>query len=108
MRSLILTAAIAVAASMAAQGAEAGTMLDAVKTRGELLCGTRGDTQGFARRDDKGKFSGFDVDMCRAVAAALFGDAEKVKYFPLEATKRFSTLQEGGVDILASGTTLTL
>lgn len=108
MRNLMVAAVIAVAGSVVAQGANAGNVLDAVKARGALVCGTRGDTQGFARRDDKGKFSGFDVDMCRAVAAALFGDAEKVKYVPLEAAKRFPTLQEKGVDMLASGTTLTL
>ncbi|CAN5842011.1 N/A [soil metagenome] len=108
MRILMMTAAIAIASLAAAQDAEAGTVLDAVKARGELICGTRGETQGFARRDDKGKFIGFDVDMCRAVAATLFGDAGRVKYVPLAAAKRFPTLQEGAVDMLASGSTLTL
>ena len=104
----ILVAVIGIAATLAAPAAQAGAVLDAVKARGELICGTRGDTQGFARRDNAGKYSGIEVDMCRAVAAAILGSAEKVKYVPLEPTKRFSTLQEGAIDMLASGTTYTL
>jgi general L-amino acid transport system substrate-binding protein len=108
MRANVLLAAIGLAATLFATAAEAGAVLDAVRARGELICGTRGDTQGFARRDNAGKYSGIEVDMCRAVAVAIFGNAEKVKYVPLEPAKRFSTLQEGGVDMLASGTTYTL
>lgn len=108
MRTNVLLAAIGLAATLFAPAAEAGAVLDAVRARGELVCGTRGDTQGFARRDNAGKYSGIEVDMCRAVAVAIFGNAEKVKYVPLEPAKRFSTLQEGGVDMLASGTTYTL
>jgi general L-amino acid transport system substrate-binding protein len=108
MRTNVLLAAIGLAATLFATAAEAGAVLDAVRARGELICGTRGDTQGFARRDNAGKYSGIEVDMCRAVAVAIFGNAEKVKYVPLEPAKRFSTLQEGGVDMLASGTTYTL
>jgi general L-amino acid transport system substrate-binding protein len=100
--------AIGLAAVLVAPGAQAGPQLDAVKARGELICGTRGDTQGFARRDDKGRYVGFDVDMCRAVAAAIFGNGEKVKFVPLEADKRFGALKDGAVDMLASGTTYTL
>jgi general L-amino acid transport system substrate-binding protein len=103
-----MLAAIGAALMLAAPAAQAGPVLDAVKARGELVCGTRGDTQGFARRDNAGKYSGIEIDMCRAVAAAIFGNAEKVKYVPLEATKRFPALQEGRVDMLASGTTFTL
>lgn len=109
MHSRFLTAAVAAATAFAASSvAHAGPKLDAVKARGELICGTRGETLGFARRDDKGVYSGFDVDMCRAVAAAIFGDASKVKYVPLEADKRFAALNDRSVDMLASGTTLTL
>ncbi len=108
MRTNVLLTAIGLAAPLFATAAEAGAVLDAVRARGELICGTRGDTQGFARRDNAGKYSGIEVDMCRAVAVAIFGNAEKVKYVPLEPAKRFSTLQEGGVDMLASGTTYTL
>jgi general L-amino acid transport system substrate-binding protein len=108
MRTNVLLAAIGLAATLFAPAAEAGAVLDAVKARGELICGTRGETQGFARRDNAGKYSGIEVDMCRAVAVAIFGNAEKVRYVPLEPAKRFSTLQEGAVDMLASGTTYTL
>lgn len=108
MRNNVMLAAIGAALMLAAPAAQAGPVLDAVKARGELVCGTRGDTQGFVRRDNAGKYSGIEIDMCRAVAAAIFGNAEKVKYVPLEATKRFPALQEGRVDMLASGTTFTL
>ena len=108
MRTKVLLAAIGLAATLFAPGAEAGAVLDAVKARGELICGTRGDTQGFARRDNAGKYTGIEVDMCRAVAVAILGSAEKVRYVPLEAAKRFPALQDGTVDMLASGTTYTL
>lgn len=104
----VLLAAIGAAVTLAAPAAIAGPVLDAVKARGEVICGTRGDTQGFARRDSAGKYSGIEIDMCRAVAAAIFGEADKVKYVPLEAARRFPTLQEGKVDMLSSGTTYTL
>jgi general L-amino acid transport system substrate-binding protein len=100
--------AMGLAAVLAAPGVQAGAALDAIKSRGELICGTRGDTLGFARRDDKGKYSGLEIDMCRSVAAALFGNADKIKVVPLEADKRFPALRDGNVDMLASGTTLTL
>jgi general L-amino acid transport system substrate-binding protein len=108
MRTNVLLAAIGLVTTLFGPAAEAGTVLDAVKARGELICGTRGDTQGFARRDAAGKYSGLEVDMCRAVAVAIFGNADKVKYVPLEAAKRFPALQDGSVDMLASGTTYTL
>lgn len=108
MQGKSLLAVLGLVAAFAAPGAQAGPVLDAVKARGELMCGTRGDTQGFARRDSAGKYSGLEVDMCRAVAAAIFGNADKVRYTPLEAARRFPTLQEGGIDMLASGTTYTL
>jgi len=108
MRTNVLLAAIGLAATLFGPAAQAGAVLDAVKARGELICGTRGDTQGFARRDAAGKYSGIEVDMCRAVAVAILGSAEKVKYVPLEAAKRFPALQDGTVNMLASGTTYTL
>ena len=108
MRTNVLLAAIGLAATLFGPAAQAGAVLDAVKARGELICGTRGDTQGFARRDAAGKYSGIEVDMCRAVAVAILGSAEKVRYVPLEAAKRFPALQDGTVDMLASGTTYTL
>ena len=108
MHSKVIVAAAAFLALLAAPAAQAGPQLDAIRQRGELVCGLRGDTQGFARRDDKGKYTGFEVDMCRAVAAAILGNADKVKYVPLEAAARFPALTDGKVDMLASGTTLTL
>ena len=98
----------AVVTTCAVQPAAAGQIVDAIKARGELVCGIRGDTLGFARRDNTGTYSGLDTDMCRAVAVALFGDAKKVKYVPLEPARRFETLKEGKVDMLAAGTTYTL
>ncbi len=63
----------------------AGKDLDAVKARGQLVCGTMEGTAGFARADSQGKWVGLDVDVCRAVAATIFGDSEEVKYVPLSA-----------------------
>lgn len=90
----VLLAAIGAALTLAAPTVLAGPVLDAVKARGELICGIRGDTQGFARRDSAGKYSGIEIDMCRAVAAAVFGNADKVKYVPLEAARRFPTFRK--------------
>lgn len=103
-----ILAAIGLAAAALPQEAAAGPVLDAIKARGELNCGVRGDTHGFARKDDKGRFFGFEVDICRAVAAAILGNAEKVKFFPLDAARRFPALQGGQVDLLVSGTTYTM
>ncbi|MFO1158074.1 MAG: amino acid ABC transporter substrate-binding protein [Reyranellaceae bacterium] len=101
-------AAIGIALAAAPQEAAAGAVLDTIKVRGELNCGVRGDTDGFARKDDKGKFTGFEVDICRAIAAAILGNADKVKFFPLEVARRFPALQNGQVDVLVSGTTYTM
>lgn len=89
-------------------GAMAGPVVDAIKARGELVCGIRGDTLGFARRDNNGVYSGLDIDMCRAVAVAILGDGNKVKYVPLGPDKRFDALKAGQVDMLAAGTTYTM
>ena len=88
--------------------AQAGKDLDAVKARGHLICGVNTGVAGFAQPDDKGKWTGLDVDVCRAAAAAIFGDAEKVKYVPTTAQQRFTALQSGEVDILSRNTTYTL
>ena len=108
MRNGIVAAALGVATVALPMTAMAGPLVDAIKARGELVCGVRTDTVGFARRDKDGKYAGLDVDMCRAVAAAMFGNADKVKYVQLEADKRIPTLKEGKVDMLATGTTYTL
>ena len=88
--------------------AHAGKDLDAVKARGQLICGINTGVAGFAQQDDKGKWTGLDVDVCRAVSAAIFGDAEKVKYVPTTAQQRFTALQSGEVDVLSRNTTYTL
>jgi general L-amino acid transport system substrate-binding protein len=108
MRKYTLTAAAAVAALLASGSAMAGKDLDAVKARGVLVCGVNTGVAGFAQPDDKGKWTGLDVDVCRATAAAIFGDSEKVKYVPTTAQQRFTALQSGEVDILSRNTTYTL
>ena len=108
MRKYTFTAAAALAAMLASGSAMAGKDLDAVKARGSLICGTNPGVAGFAQQDDKGKWNGLDVDVCRAVSAAIFGDAEKVKYVPLTAQQRFTAIQSGEVDILSRNTTYTL
>jgi len=108
MRNMILTAAIGLAAVLPAHRADAGPTLDAVKARGQIVCGVAADVQGFTRADNQGKWSGLGVDLCRATAAAIFGDAQKVKFVALDATKRFPALQAGEVDVLASNSTFTL
>ena len=82
--------------------------LDAVKARGQLVCGIDGGTAGFSLPDSKGIMTGVDADGCRAVAAAIFGDAAKVKFVPLTATTRFAALQSAEVDVLIRETTWTL
>jgi len=88
--------------------AVAGTTFDAVKAKGFVQCGVNLGLYGFSSPDDKGNWSGLDVDACRAVAAAVFGDATKVKFTPLSAQQRLPALQAGEVDILARNTTWTL
>jgi general L-amino acid transport system substrate-binding protein len=102
-----------VAAAMLALGfavpAKAGPTLDKVKQTGSIACGVQAaGVAGFAQPDSQGKYTGFNVDICRAIAAALFGDPEKVKYVPLTAQQRFTALQSGEVDLLSNNTTWTL
>jgi general L-amino acid transport system substrate-binding protein len=88
--------------------AYAGKELDAIKARGSLICGVSTGVAGFAAADSQGKWTGIDVDVCRAVAAAIFGDADKVKFVPTTAQQRFTALQSGEVDLLVRTTTYTL
>ncbi len=108
MHKVSLATAAALAAVLTSTGAMAGKDLDAVKARGALICGVPTGTAGFALADSQGKWVGLDVDVCRAVAAAIFGDADKVKYQALTAQQRFTALQSGEVDILSNNTTITL
>lgn len=96
---------------LAAAGAQAETdsgTLETVFSKGYLSCGVNTGLPGFATPDDKGKWSGIDVDVCRGVAAAVLGDASKVKFIPLTAKERFTALQSGEIDMLSRNTTWTL
>jgi general L-amino acid transport system substrate-binding protein len=88
--------------------AEAGQTLDNVKSKGKLVCGVSTGTAGFSMADSKGVFKGIDVDVCRALSAAVFGVPDKVSYVPLQAPQRFTALQSGEVDLLSRNTTWTL
>lgn len=110
LKSLNLSLAIAAAAvAMVSLPAHAASKtVDAMKARGELVCGVNTGLAGFSQADSSGNWSGLDVDYCKAVAAAVLGDAKKVKYVPLNAQQRFTALQSGEVDILSRNTTGTL
>lgn len=105
---LLATAAAAAALVFVAQGAQAGATFDSVKSKGFVQCGVNTGLGGFAAPDSQGVWKGLDVDVCRAIAAAVFGDATKVKYTPLTAQQRFTALQSGEVDVLVRNTTQTL
>jgi general L-amino acid transport system substrate-binding protein len=103
--SLVLT--LAVAAGFSIQAASAQT-LKTIKDRGLLSCGVTQGIAGFSLPDDKGNWTGLDVDVCRAIAAAVFNDPSKVKFVPLSAKDRFTALQSGEIDVLSRTTTWTL
>lgn len=103
--SLVLT--LAVAAGFSVQAASAQT-LKTIKDRGMVSCGVTQGLAGFSLPDDKGNWIGLDVDICRAIAAAVFNDPSKVKFVPLSAKDRFTALQSGEVDVLSRTTTWTL
>ena len=100
--------AAAVLGTLAAVPAHAGKTLDGIKARGQVVCGVNTGLAGFSAADSNGKWTGLDIDICRAVAAATLGDPEKVKYVPLNAQQRFTALQSGEVDMLSRNTTFTL
>ena len=99
---------VAALCAVLAAPAHAGKTVDAIKARGQVVCGVNTGLAGFAAADSAGKWSGLDIDVCKALAAATLGDAEKVKYVPLNAQQRFTALQSGEVDVLARNTTFTL
>ena len=102
-------AALAVPAlALCCAPALAGKTIDAIKARGQLVCGVSTGLAGFSQADSAGVWSGLDVDVCKAIAASLLGDAAKVKWVPLSAQQRFTALQSGEVDILSRNTTWTL
>ncbi len=108
VRTLIATVGTPLVLGLAAVPAQAGKTVDAVKTRGQLICGVNTGLAGFSATDSQGNWAGLDVDVCKAIAAAMLGDASKVKYVPLNAQQRFTALQSGEIDILSRNTTWTL
>ncbi len=103
MKKWFLAAAFAVATAFSASAAT----LDTVKQRGTLNCGVSTGFAGFSAPNSRGEFSGLDVDYCRAVAAAVLGDASKVRFVPLTAQQRFTALQTGEIDVLYRNSTQT-
>jgi len=101
---LVIGAAMGVAATTAA----GATTLEDVKAKGFIQCGVSQGLPGFSNPDAQGNWTGIDVDYCRAMAAAVFGDATAVKYTPLSAKERFTALQSGEVDVLSRNTTWTM
>jgi len=106
MKVSVLFSAIA-GAGLLATAATAGT-LDDVKAKGHVQCGVSQGLTGFSSQDDAGNWTGIDVDLCRAVAAAVFGDASAVKFTALSAKERFTALSSGEIDILSRNTTWTM
>ena len=106
MKSVVIRIILAAALGAAASAATAQT-LNTVKSRGVLNCGANGTLAGFGLPDAQGRWTGLDVDFCKAMAAAIFNDPNKVKFVPLTAKDRFTALQSGEVDLLARNTTWT-
>ena len=107
MKKFLVTLAAGAAAALVSSAASAGT-LDTVKQKGFLQCGSNTGLAGFGVPDDKGVWTGFDVDVCRAIAAAVFNDPTKVKFVPLSSKDRFTALQSGEVDVLVRNSTWTM
>lgn len=110
MRSILFRLAAAAAVAVLSTGAAlaASPTLAKVKKNGFLRCGVNEGLPGFAVPNTKGEWSGFDVDFCRAIAAAIFDDPKKVRFFPTSAKVRFTALQAGDFDVLSRNTTWTL
>ncbi len=107
--SILRAMAIAsILAGLASGGAASAATLDAVKSRGYLQCGVNTGVAGFSMPDSQGNYKGLDVDLCRGIAAAVFGDNSKVKYTPLTAQQRFTALQSGEIDVLLRNSTITI
>ncbi len=107
MKKHVFGLAVGVAFALVAGAASAAT-LDDVKAKGFIQCGVNTGLLGFGAPNDAGEWTGFDVDYCRAMAAAIFGDTTKVKFTPLTASERFTALQSGEIDILSRNTTWTM
>ena len=107
MKRVSLVFTLALAAAFSTQAATAQT-LKTIKDRGMLSCGVSQGLPGFSSPDDKGNWTGLDVDVCRAIAAAIFNDPSKIKFVPLSAKDRFTALQSGEIDVLSRNTTWTV
>jgi general L-amino acid transport system substrate-binding protein len=107
-KALLTKALLVIALTTTSALAQQRSTLDAVRSKGFVQCGVNTSVAGFSAPDSKGVYRGIDVDVCRAVAAAVFGDATKVRYTPLTAQQRFTALQSGEVDLLARNTTWTI
>lgn len=110
IRTFASFGALAAAAFMlvGAPIAALSSTLDEVRKRGALNCGVSQGLMGFSDRDEKGAWSGFDVDFCKAVAAAVLGDTSKINFMPLSASERFDALRAGKIDLLSRNSTWTL
>ena len=108
MKRTLLSLALGTAVSLAGISAASAGTLDDVKSKGFIQCGVSQGLIGFSNPDDKNNWNGLDVDFCRAVAGAVFGDGQKVKFTPLSAKERFTALQSGEIDILSRNTTWTM
>lgn len=105
MRTLLGTLVLAATVAATASAASAQSTLEKIKQRGHLVCGTSQGVPGFSQPDDKGKWTGFDTDFCRALAAIVFDDPEKAQYISLSSKDRLIALQSGTIDVLARTTT---
>src|SRR6266404_5060241 len=108
MNRVAVLLAVVASAITATGPAIGGPTLDAVKTRGKLVCAANGNRAGFSALDSQGQWKGLDVDTCRAVAAAALGDANKVEFLKTTSQTRLTVLQTGEVDITAANVTWTL
>ncbi|MFC7735215.1 amino acid ABC transporter substrate-binding protein [Roseomonas sp. GCM10028921] len=107
-RAILATVAAAAALFSAAGPARAGASLDAIRARGQLVCGIHTGVAGFAIPDSRGVWQGLDVDLCRGLAVALFNDPNKVRYTPLSSSTRFTALSSGEIDVLFRTSTHTM
>ncbi|MEF9942763.1 MAG: amino acid ABC transporter substrate-binding protein [Burkholderiaceae bacterium] len=108
LKHMLAPVALTMAGAAFSLPAHAGKTLDAVKARGQLACGVNTSAPGFSAIDSQGKWAGLDVDFCRSVAAAVLGDASKVKFVALNSQQRFASLQSGEIDVLARNSTWSL
>jgi general L-amino acid transport system substrate-binding protein len=107
-RLKVAFSAMLAATALTALPAHAGKTLDNIKAKGQVVCGVNTGLAGFSQADSAGNWTGLDADTCKAIAAAVLGDATKIKWVPLNAQQRFAALQSGEIDILARNTTFSL